>query len=384
LIKISHVPRVEARAAMLSLDVSVVLMLLKFLAYFVTGSAAVFSDALESIVNVFASGFAFYELWFAHRPADTDHPNGHGKIEFLSAMVEGGVISFAALVIAAKAIDTLLFRQMQIESLNLGVLLVGVATAVNAGVGIFLLSTGRKTGSLTLEADGKHLLSDAVTSVAAIVALLGVWLTKWVWIDSAFALGIAIYLLFAGYHLVRRASAGLLDELDEHDDARMRAILDAPLICSYHKLRHRHSGRYHWVDFHILVPGQTDVQTGHAIATKIEAEIEAALGEADATAHIEPCGDPQCPECHSLNGLTIPSVHNSYPWRALGHLRDGLASVIIGSLEPFYFGGHGWHQSHDRFGAFNWISRNICLSNRSWPRARRRNIVGGTVNSGRW
>jgi cation diffusion facilitator family transporter len=304
LIDLRHIPRIEARAAMLSLGVGVGLMLLKFAAYFLTGSAAVFSDAMESIVNVLAGSFAFYALWLAHRPPDPEHPYGHGKIEFVSAALEGGMIVVAALVVASKTLDTLLFHRLEVHSINLGLVLVGVATGVNAAVGLLLFRIGRQRGSLTLEADGRHLITDAVTSVVAIVALLIVSFTGWTWVDPAMALMLSIYLLVVGARLLRRAAAGLLDEQDITDERMISEILDAhatgrraPAICSYHKLRHRHSGRYHWVDVHLQVPADLDIREGHEIASAIEYEIEQSLGEANATAHIEPCEDAACATC---------------------------------------------------------------------------------------
>jgi cation diffusion facilitator family transporter len=299
-----HTPTPEAVAALLSVLVGLLLMGIKFLAYFRTGSAAIFSDALESIVNVLASSFALYALFYAHRPADPKHPYGHGKIEFLSAGFEGGMILLAALVIAARAVEALI-RRPPLDDLLLGVALMALAMLVNGETGLYLIRAGRKHNSITLEADGKHLLSDAITSAAALLALAAVKLTNVKQIDPIAALLIAAYLAHMAWGLVRRSAAGLLDEQDLADTRLLQSILDAhigpdgkePRICSYHKLRHRHSGRYHWVDFHIMVPRRLNVEQGHSIASAIEYEIEQALGEGNATAHIEPCADEHCTAC---------------------------------------------------------------------------------------
>lgn len=299
----AHVPPVEARAALLAVGTALVLMGVKFLAYYLTGSAVIFSDAVESIVNVAAAGLAAYSLHYAHRPADASHPYGHGKIEFLSAGIEGGMILIAALIIAAKAGEALVNPvALEDRRLDLGMLLMAAALLVNGAVGVYLLRVGRRQASLTLEADGRHLLSDAVTSVATLGGLAVVRMTDLRWADPVAAMLLAGYIAWTGVALLRRAEAGLTDRQDPQDEKLLTGILDAhvgpsgrePRICSYHKLRHRHTGRYHWVDFHIMVPPDWTVARGHEVASAIEYEIEQALGEGNATAHIEPCGDDAC------------------------------------------------------------------------------------------
>ena len=299
-----HTPRPEAVAGQLAVIVGVVLLGLKFLAYVVTGSAAIFSDAMESIVNVAASSFALYALFYAHRPADREHPYGHGKIEFMSAGFEGGMIFAAALVIAVRAVEAI-YRKPPLEQIGLGVGLMVVAMVVNGAMGVYLVRAGRRHNSLALEADGRHLFSDAVTSAAAIVALLVVKLTGWRIVDPIVALLIAAYISYMAIGLMRTGAAGLMDEQDLADEALLVKLLDShlvpdgkqPQVCSYHKLRHRHSGRYHWVDFHLVVPPGLTIDQGHAIASAIEYEIEQALGEGNATAHVEPCVDVGCSRC---------------------------------------------------------------------------------------
>ena len=298
---LGQVPKSEAAAAMVSLVVGIALLTIKFIAYFLTGSAAIFSDALESIVNVAASAVAMYALVVAHSPADTDHPYGHGKIEFLSAHFEGGMIVLAAIAIAIKGIDGL-FKPAPVQQLGAGIILIAAAMVINGGVGLALIRVGRRQRSMTLEADGYHLLSDAITSAAVLTALAVVKLMNWPLADPIAALLIAAYIGWMGIVLLRRSSAGLMDRQDANDERLLRQILDShigmsgkePKICSYHKLRHRHSGRYHWVDFHIMLPPDFDVERGHAIASAIEYEIEQALGEGNATAHIEPCKETPC------------------------------------------------------------------------------------------
>ena len=296
-----RIPPTERVAVSISLGVGLALMGLKFAAYFITGSAAIFSDALESIVNVLASAMALWALSVAHTPADSEHPYGHGKVEFMSAAFEGGMIVLAAVVITFNAFDTLL-NPRPMEGLGIGMGLMAVAMAVNGGVGLYLVAVGRRRKSLALEADGHHLLSDAITSIVALAALTIVHFAQTPLVDPLAAMLMAAYIAWMGLRLIRRSAAGLMDKQDIEDDRMLRQLIEShigpqgktPRICSYHKLRHRHSGRYHWVDFHIMVPSHLSVADGHAIASAIEYELELALGEGNATAHIEPCPDEPC------------------------------------------------------------------------------------------
>ena len=303
---IANLPAIEARAISISLVVSVVLLSIKFAAYFVTNSAAIFSDAVESIANVMGSFMAFYALILAHTPADEGHPYGHGKIEFLSAMFEGGMVLLAAVFIFIRTLDTVGHGELvQEQQLDLGLALVIFALIVNGIAGLYLIRTGMKQGSMTLEADGKHLLSDAITSVAVLVALSLVKLTGWPYFDPITAMLLGVYIAWMAIGLMRRSGARLMDRQDPEDMRLLKDLLDAhvgpagvePRICAYHKLRHRHTGRAHWVDFHIQVPAAWTIKHAHEVAGAIEGKMERALGEANATAHVEPCPTEDCAWC---------------------------------------------------------------------------------------
>lgn len=304
--ELRNVPRAEALAASASVLVSLILMGLKFVAYHLTGSSAVFSDALESLVNVAASVVAAWSLFLAHQPPDPQHPYGHGKAEFLSAGFEGGMILIAALVILERAIEEII-QGPRLRQIEWGLVLILIAGLINGAVGLILLRLGQRNDSATLRADGHHLLSDAVTSAAVLVALLLIHFTGIIWIDPIAAVLLAAYLSYVGLYLLSHSAAGLMDRQDASDEKLISRILDAhvglsgapPCICSYHKLRHRHSGRYHWVDFHIVVPADWSIARGHEIASSIEYEIERALGQGNATAHVEPCKDQQCKLCQT-------------------------------------------------------------------------------------
>jgi cation diffusion facilitator family transporter len=300
----TEVFRFERRAALLSLTTGILLLAIKFAAYFLTGSSAIFSDALESIVNVLASAFALYSIILAHVPADEKHPYGHGKVEFLAAGFEGGMILLAAIFIFVQAISQL-YHGPAVEKVDWGLALIAVAMIVNGAAGFYLISSGKRTGSITLEADGVHLLADAVTSAVVLVALIVVRLLHWPIVDPIAALGIAIYITVMALKLLKRSAAGLMDAQDFGDARTIQQILERhigpdgkePRICSFHKLRLRHSGRFHWVDFHIMVPAGWNIAQGHEVASTIEYEIEQTLGEGNATAHVEPCQDAACARC---------------------------------------------------------------------------------------
>ncbi len=313
-----YVPPTEARAVMISVFVGLAMLGIKTLAYLRTGSAAILSDALEGIVNVVASAFAAYSLSTAHRPADREHPYGHGKIEFLSAAFEGGMIVLAALVILAEAaLGMWRIRRgaPTVREIDYGLLLILVAMIVHGLLGLYLVRSGKRNNSLTLEADGWHLLADSLTSATVIVALLVVRFTGFAYADPIGALVIGAYITTTGWHLIRRAAAGLMDEQDVADEKLLTDLLDAhvrgdkpPRVCSYHKLRHRHSGRYHWVDFHLMVPAWWDIRRGHEVASSIEYEIEQAIAEGNATAHVEPCKDEFCSSCTEAGAESQPDV----------------------------------------------------------------------------
>lgn len=267
------------------------LFLIKLAVYAVTSSTAVLSDALESTVNLVAAAVMLYTLRLVARPPDAEHHYGHGKAEFLSVALEGAMVLFAALVIAYEAIGRLL-RPRPLTNLDVGIWLVGGTALLTVALGVYVWASGRKRGSEALKADGTHLMTDAATTVAALVALIVVHRTGALWIDPVVALGMACFVLWAGARILRRSIDGLMDRFDPDDDAKCRAILDHAvregLIRGYHKLRHRRNGGFCWVDMHVQMDPEMSVVESHAIASRIEYDIECALAPANATAHVEP------------------------------------------------------------------------------------------------
>jgi cation diffusion facilitator family transporter len=292
--------RVRLRAGLISLIVSVVLLAAKYQAYLLTGSTAILSDALESIVNVVAAVFALGGLLFAGRPADRNHPYGHGKIEFFSAAFEGGLIAFAAVVIIYEVVLALL-RGGEVRRLEWGLAIVVVAGLANLVLGLFLVRTGRAHASLTLVADGQHVLSDFYTSVGIVIGLLLVRLTGIPWLDPLVAAVVALNLMWTGARLVRHAAGGLLDE---EDTALLGRILDvlrghvAQGVIRIHHLRAIRAGRFHHVDAHLVVPEFWSVEVAHELAEDLAQQVIKELGvEGELSFHTDPCHRAYCAMC---------------------------------------------------------------------------------------
>jgi cation diffusion facilitator family transporter len=292
--------RTRARAGLVSLCVSLLLLATKFEAYRRTGSSAVFSDALESIVNVVAALFGLWSIVFAGRPADRNHPYGHGKIEFLSAAFEGGLIAFAAIAIVVEAVRALMLGP-ELHALDVGLAFVFAAGVVNALLGVFLVRTGRRHASLALIADGHHVLSDSWTSAGIVLGLLLVRLTGVLWLDPLIAGCVALVLFRTGLRLVRRAAAGLLDEEDTELLARLVAVLGPRVgggIIRLHHLRVMRAGRFHHADAHVVMPEFWSVERAHAVSDELAADTIRALDiEGQLVFHIDPCRRAYCAQC---------------------------------------------------------------------------------------
>ena len=292
--------RVRLRAGLISLGVSVVLLGAKYAAYRLTGSTAILSDALESIVNVVAAVFALGGLVFSGRPADRNHPYGHGKIEFFSAAFEGGLIAFAAVLIIYE-VGLSLVRGVDIRQLEAGLGIVLGAGLANLLLGLYLVRTGRRASSLTLVADGQHVLSDFWTSVGIVVGLLLVRVTGLPWLDPIVAALVALNLMWTGVRLVRHAAGGLLDEEDTALLDRLLAVLGRYVgqgVIRVHHLRAIRSGRFHHVDAHLVVPEFWTVDRSHQLAEDLAARVIDELGvEGELVFHTDPCHRVYCAMC---------------------------------------------------------------------------------------
>jgi cation diffusion facilitator family transporter len=292
------------RAATVSLVIAVVLLAAKLIAWRMTGSAAILSDALESIVNVVAAAMALFSVWYGSQPADAEHPYGHGKVEDFSAGVEGALIVLAALLILRASIPRF-FDPHPLESLGAGGLLVGGATVANLLLGLYLVRAGRTHHSKALVADGHHVLADVVTSIGALGALILVGLTGWLWLDPAIACVIAVHIVVAGYRLIRDSVSRLMDEADAEALDRLAAQLEASRRDHWidiHELRAWWSGDTLHVDAHLVLPRYWNLDRAHAVGQELEGEIAAAVPEtAEAVVHVDPCADEFCSACRIVD-----------------------------------------------------------------------------------
>jgi cation diffusion facilitator family transporter len=292
--------RIRIRAALLSLVVATLMLAAKYQAYRMTGSTAVLSDALESIVNVLAAVFALGTLLFAGRPADRNHPYGHGKIEFFSAAFEGGLIAFASILIVYEAVRSLVGGP-EVHQIGVGLLIVLGSALVNLALGLYLVRTGRRYVSLTLIADGQHVLADVWTSAGIIVGLGLVHLTGRAWLDPVVALLVALWLMATGFRLVRHAAGGLLDE---EDPLLLKQVLGALQkyvgggVIRVHHLRAIRSGRFQHVEAHLVVPEFWSVERAHDLSEDVATRVMRDLGaEGEMVFHTDPCHRIYCAMC---------------------------------------------------------------------------------------
>ncbi len=278
------------RIAAGSIFVGLVVLALKGAAWWLTGSAALYSDALETVVNVAASVIALYALHVASRPADREHPFGHAKAEFLAAAVEGALILGAAASILAGAWQAWLHPHPLGMPLR-GLALNGVATVINLGWAYMLLRTARIARSPALAADGRHLLADVATSVGVALGVALVVVTGRLWLDAAVAAATAIYVVWSGLRLISSSVGGLMDEApDQATIDRIRAVISANAegAIEAHDLRTRQAGRQSFLEFHLVVPGTMPVAEAHDICDRIEGAFRTEMAHLIVNIHVEP------------------------------------------------------------------------------------------------
>jgi cation diffusion facilitator family transporter len=299
---------ITRRVALLSVGASLATMALKFGAYYVTGSVGLLSDAMESLVNLTAALIAFTALSIADRPPDDTHTYGHDKVEYFSSGAEGTLILVAAVSIIYAAIQRLL-NPAELENLGIGTAIALVASAINLGVARVMLRVARTHDSIALEADAHHVMTDVWTSVAVVVGIGIVWLTGWTWLDPLIAIAVALNIIWVGVNLIRRSTQGLMDFALPPEEVTViqETIADvAGPFTPYHGLRSRKSGARRFVDFHLLVPGETSVQEAHDLVEQIDSRIEARLANTFVTIHIEPREDHASWDGHIVGGISSP------------------------------------------------------------------------------
>jgi cation diffusion facilitator family transporter len=283
------------RLLWLSIATAVVTIGLKTLAWLLTGSVGLLSDAAESVVNFVAAAAALGALHWATKPADEQHAYGHAKAEYLSAGFEGALILLAAVTIAVSATRRLLEPQ-PLSDVGIGLAVAAGASLINLAVGLLLLRAGRTHRSITLEADGKHLLTDVWTSAGVVVGVALVAITGWERLDPIVALAVAANILLTGARLLRSSAGGLMDEALEdaaQDDIAQVLAGFRARGAQFHAIRTRRAGRRAFISLHMLVPGDWTIRRGHDLAEEVEAALRDRLPRTTVFTHVEPVEDPR-------------------------------------------------------------------------------------------
>lgn len=298
--------RSQKQIILFSLVVSLLLMLGKFTAYLITSSNAILTDAAESIVNVLASSFAFYSIYLSSVPKDSNHPYGHGKIEFFSVFVEGFLILLAGVLIIFKSAFNLLYPQ-EITALTVGSLIIAATGVVNFLLGTYLVRQGRKHHSLTLLADGKHLKTDAYSSAALVAGLLLIYFTEIYFLDSLLSIALGLYIISTGYKLIRKSIGGLMDESDFGRIEEIIRILNdnrRDAWIDIHNFRTQRYGSEFHIDCHVTLPYYYDLNHVHEEISKIDTLVnQKEVVRTEFFIHADPCL-PQC--CHYCRMKNCP------------------------------------------------------------------------------
>jgi len=282
-----------------------VLMLAKFGAYFLTSSNFVLTDAAESIVNVLASSFAFFSIYLAAMPRDENHPYGHGKVEYLSAFIEGALIGIAALTILVKSVYSL-FYPNPIHDLLTGAAIIGATGVANGIMGWYMIRKGKSLPSITIDADGRHLLTDMITSVGLVAGLVLIVLTNIIWLDSALSLLVGLYILYSGYRLIRKSVSVLMDEADFTVVTEVIDVLNKQRRDSWidiHNFRAQKYGNDLHIDCHLTLPNYFDLVKVHEEVKLVDQLVNAQVTKTEFFIHTDPC-IPQC--CHYCSMPNCP------------------------------------------------------------------------------
>jgi len=280
-------------------------MLAKFGAYFLTASNFVLTDAAESIVNVLASSFAFFSIYLAALPRDENHPYGHGKVEYFSVFIEGSLIGLAAVTIIIKSVYSI-FYPNAIHDLLTGAAIIGATGIVNGSLGYYMIGKGKSLPSITIEADGRHLLADMITSIGLVVGLLLIHFTKIVWLDSGLSILVGLYILFSAYKLVRRSVSGLMDEADFGVVTEIITVLNEKKRDAWidiHNFRAQKYGNELHIDCHLTLPNYFDLIKVHEEVKLVDKLINTEVTKTELFIHTDPCV-PQC--CHYCSMPNCP------------------------------------------------------------------------------
>ena len=293
----------QKRIILISLVTGIILMLAKFGAYFLTASTFVLTDAAESIVNVIASSFAFFSIYLAAQPRDENHPYGHGKIEYFSVFIEGTLISVAGIIIIVKAVYGIFYPD-ELHDLLIGALIIGITGIINGALGYYMINKGKTLPSITIEADGHHLITDMVTSGCLVIGLLLIHFTGLIILDDVLSILVGGYIIFTGYKLVRRSVGGLMDETDFIvvsdvvkilNDQRKEEWIDV------HNFRAQKYGNELHIDCHVTLPNYFDLNRVHEEVSLIDKLINREVTQTELFIHADPCLPDCCHYCSMPN-----------------------------------------------------------------------------------
>ena len=280
-------------------------MLAKFGAYYLTGSNFVLTDAAESVVNVLASSFAFFSIYLSSQPRDENHPYGHGKVEFFSVFIEGTLILVAGLIIIVKSVYGILYPHV-LHDLLTGAVIIGITGAINGALGYYMINKGKTLPSITIEADGRHLITDMITSGGLVIGLLLISLTKILLLDSILSILAGWYIIYTGYTLVRKSVGGLMDETDIKVVTEVVKILNDKRREEWidiHNFRAQKYGNDLHIDCHLTLPNYFDLNRVHEEVSLVDKMINKEVTKTELFIHTDPCL-PNC--CHYCNMPNCP------------------------------------------------------------------------------
>ncbi|RYY30326.1 MAG: cation transporter [Sphingobacteriaceae bacterium] len=296
--------QLQKRIILYALITGFILMIAKFAAYFITDSNFILTDAAESIVNVVASAFAFFSIWFSARPRDINHPYGHGKVEFFSVFLEGALIMVAGIIIIVKSIYNV-FHPHEIQQLLIGALIIGLTGAINGALGFYMIKQGKKMLSLTIEADGRHLITDAVTSAGLVLGLTLIYFTKILMLDSILSIVVGLFIVYTAYKLVRKSVAGLMDETDFNMVEDILTIMNKNRKEEWidvHNMRAQRYGNELHIDCHMTLPNYFDLtRVHHEVSLADQIVNKSTKIKTEFFIHADPCIPECCYYCRMPN-----------------------------------------------------------------------------------
>ncbi len=295
-----HQAQANLRLQKIVTIIAVVLFVIKVIAWYITRSVSILTDALESTVNVIAGFISLYSLYIAAKPRDSNHPYGHGKAEFLSAAVEGSLIFIAGIVIIYEAIQNLLYPRI-LEKLGYGILLIAVTAIINFITGSYCVAVGKRNNSLALIASGRHLQSDTWSTIGIIAGVIIIWITKITWLDGVIAIGFALFIMYTGYTIVRSSIAGIMDEADKELLKRLVRLLNQNRRTNWidmHNLRIIKFGNVLHTDCHITLPWYLNVREAHKEIEALSSLVRKEFGDAvEFFVHTDACLNSSCKIC---------------------------------------------------------------------------------------